>query len=75
MGRVPESTNEDRLELGFHGKPEMPGEDGAGDQGLRLLACFRHSIGKRRGRQGHDPLHDVAAPTGQKNSLLQQTIR
>lgn len=75
MGRVPESTNEDRLELGFHGKPEMPGEDGAGDQGLRLPACLRHSVGKRCSRQGHDSLHDVAATTGQKNALLQQAIR
>lgn len=70
MGCVPESTNEDRLKLEFHGKPEMLGEDGTGDQGLRLLTCFRHSIGKWCGRQGHDSLHDVATPTGQKNTLL-----
>jgi len=53
----------------------MPGEDGAGDQGLRLSACFHHSIGKRRSRQGHNSLHDVAATARQKNTLLQQAIR
>lgn len=53
----------------------MPGENGANDQGPRLSTGFRHRAGKRRGRQGHDPLHDVAAPTEQKNILLQQTIR
>lgn len=75
MGRVPESANEDRLELGFHGKPEMPREDGTSNQGHRLPACFCHSVGKRCNCQGHDSLHDVAATTRQKNALLQQAIR
>lgn len=75
MGRIPKSTAENRLHLGLHGEPEVPGENGASDQGPRLSACFRHRAGKRRGRQGHDPLHDVAASTRQKNILLQQTIR
>lgn len=75
MGRIPKSSVENRLHLGLHGEPEVPGENGASDQGPRLSARFRHRAGKRRGRQGHDPLYDVAAPTRQKNILLQQTIR
>jgi len=63
MGRIPESANEDRLELGFHGKPEMPREDGAGNQGHRLPACFHHSVGKRCNCQRHDSLHDVTTAT------------
>lgn len=73
MGRVPESTAEDRFRL--NGEPEVPGEDGASDQGPRLSVRLHHSVGKRRDRQGYDSLHDVAAPARQTNHLLQQTIR
>jgi len=73
MGRVPESAAEDRL--GVYGESKVSGEYGEGDQGIRLPARLRHSAGKRRDCQGDYPLHDVAAPTGQKDALLQPTPR
>lgn len=73
MGRVPESTAEDRLR--FHDEPEVPGAHGASDQGPRLPVCLRHSSGKRRRGQGNNPLYDVTAAAGQEYHILQQTIR
>jgi len=73
MGRVPESAIEDRF--GFHGEPKVPGEYGTGDQGLRLPVRLHYSVGKQRGGQGDNSVHDIAARTTEGNALLQQTLR
>jgi len=73
MGRVPKPAIEDRF--GFHGEPEVPGENGASDQGLRLSVRLYYSVGKRRGGQGDNSVHDIAAWTTERNALLQQTLK
>lgn len=73
MGRIPESTTKDRF--GVYGESKMSGKYGEGDQGFRLSAGFRYSPGMRRGRQRNDSLDDIAAPSGQKDALLQSTTR
>jgi len=74
MGRVPEPAIEDRF--GFHGEPEVPGENGAGDQSPHLPVRLHYSVGKQRGGQGDNSVYDVAARIQGKSVLqLRQTIR